>query len=64
MNIACRGFCPALFFVFLVLKATGRISWGWWWVTCPLWLPLVLGAAFVSALCLIMFLSPVDSIDL
>jgi hypothetical protein len=31
-----------LFVVFLVLKLTGEIDWSWWWVTSPLWLPLVL----------------------
>ncbi len=31
-----------LFIVFLVLKLTGNIDWSWWWVTSPLWIPLVL----------------------
>ena len=31
-----------LFIVFLVLKLTGVINWSWWWVTSPLWIPLVL----------------------
>ena len=31
-----------LFVIFLVLKLTGNIDWSWWWVTSPLWLPLVL----------------------
>ena len=29
-----------LFIVFLVLKLTGNIAWSWWWVTCPLWIPM------------------------
>ena len=33
-----------LFLVFLVLKLTGVISWSWWWVTAPLWIPF----AFVA----------------
>lgn len=34
---------PANFilFVFIVAKLTGWISWSWWWVFCPLWIPLV-----------------------
>ena len=36
------GFGTVLFLVFLVLKLTGNIDWSWWWVTSPLWLPLVL----------------------
>ena len=31
-----------LFVVFLVLKLTGDIDWSWWWLTSPLWLPLIL----------------------
>jgi len=27
--------------VFVTFKLTGVINWGWWWVTSPLWLPLV-----------------------
>jgi hypothetical protein len=30
-----------LFIVFLVLKLTHQIDWSWWWVTSPLWIPLV-----------------------
>ena len=32
-----------LFIVFLVLKLTNVITWSWWWVTAPLWMPLGLG---------------------
>jgi hypothetical protein len=28
-----------LFLIFLTLKLTGHITWSWWWVTSPLWLP-------------------------
>ena len=27
-----------IFFIFLILKLCGIITWSWWWVTCPLWL--------------------------
>ena len=32
----------ALFLVFLVLKLCNVITWSWWWVTAPLWIPLLL----------------------
>ena len=32
-------FCAILFIVFLVLKLAGFVTWSWWWVTSPLWLP-------------------------
>ena len=31
-----------LFIVFLILKLTNTISWSWWWVTAPLWIPVAL----------------------
>ena len=35
---ACPTFGTILFFIFLVLKLTGKIGWSWWWVTAPLWI--------------------------
>lgn len=31
-----------LFIVFLVLKLCGVITWSWWWVTAPIWIPFLL----------------------
>ena len=39
-----------LFIVFLVLKLTDNIDWSWWWVTSPIWIPIVL---FISILILL-----------
>jgi hypothetical protein len=36
------GFGTVLFLVFLVLKLTNYIGWSWWWVTSPLWIPIVI----------------------
>lgn len=36
------GFGTILFLVFLVLKLTNYIDWSWWWVTSPLWIPIVI----------------------
>lgn len=49
---------PAQFFltfVFALLKLFGFVTWSWWWVTAPIWLPLVLSWT-VSLLFLAMFL--------
>jgi hypothetical protein len=35
------GFAGLLTVLFIGLKLTGYISWSWWWVLSPLWLPLV-----------------------
>ncbi len=42
------GLGTVLFIVFLVLKLTGTINWGWWWVTSPLWIPLVILAVVLG----------------
>lgn len=43
-----------LFIVFLVLKLTNVITWSWWWVTAPLWIPLGLGIAILVLVGLIL----------
>jgi hypothetical protein len=32
------GLVTTVFIVFLVLKLTGYITWGWFWVIAPLWM--------------------------
>jgi hypothetical protein len=36
------GIGMILFLIFMVLKLTGHIDWSWWWVTSPIWIPLVM----------------------
>ena len=45
-----------LFIVFLVLKLTETITWSWWWVTAPLWIPVAITIVFLIISGLIMFL--------
>ena len=53
------GFCTLLTVLFIGLKLTGNITWSWWWVLAPSWIPVafVLGMflivvtfAFIAAL--------------
>ena len=37
--------------VFVVLKLTNVISWSWWWVLSPLWIPL----GFIAILFVVVF---------
>jgi hypothetical protein len=42
--------CGAIFLVFLFLKLAGIgqvTNWSWWWVTSPLWIPLLIGIAII-----------------
>jgi len=36
------GLGTILFLIFMVLKLTNYIDWSWWWVTAPLWIPIVI----------------------
>ena len=36
------GFCGLLTVAFIVLKLVGVISWSWWWVLAPLWIPVAI----------------------
>jgi hypothetical protein len=42
------GLFPILGLIFIVLKLTGVITWSWWWVLAPIYIPL--------AICLIIVL--------
>lgn len=37
------GFLGWLTLLFIGLKLTGYIEWSWWWVLCPIWIPLSIG---------------------
>ena len=50
------GFTTVLF---IALKLFGIISWSWWWVLCPVWIPWALlfaltGVGIILGLILIM----------
>lgn len=34
------SFLGVLTIAFIVLKLCGVISWSWWWVLSPIWIPL------------------------
>ncbi len=33
---------------FIVLKLMGYITWSWWWVLAPFWVPMVIGVVFLA----------------
>lgn len=37
------SFNGLLTIAFIVMKLHGDIDWSWWWVLCPLWIPMVIG---------------------
>jgi hypothetical protein len=42
-----------LFVIFLMLKLCGIITWSWWWVVSPLWIPFCLILLFVCLVLLV-----------
>jgi hypothetical protein len=34
------GIGGILSIIFLILKLTNNITWSWWWVTAPIWIPI------------------------
>lgn len=42
-----------LFIVFLVLKLCGTITWSWWWVTAPLWIPAGIALILIALIAMI-----------
>jgi hypothetical protein len=42
--------------VFIALKLTGQISWSWFWVFSPLWIPASLVFAFLITMAILALL--------
>ena len=46
--------CGIPFYILLTLKLIGVLSCSWWWITLPVWLPLLL---FALAFAVVSFLA-------
>ena len=53
-----RGVTPLslLGVAFVVLKLLGYITWSWWWVLAPFWIPIGI-ALLLLGICLVLLLS-------
>jgi hypothetical protein len=52
------GFFGLLAILFIGLKLTGHITWSWWWVLAPLWMPLTLAIImFIIAVIVVMIVA-------
>jgi len=49
------GLGMILFLIFMTLKLTGYITWSWWYVTLPLWGPLLLVLVIVGIAALVAY---------
>ncbi|MDO4975240.1 MAG: hypothetical protein Q4E61_02850 [Alphaproteobacteria bacterium] len=41
------GFCGLLTIAFIVLKLCNIITWSWFWVFAPMWIPISIGIIIV-----------------
>lgn len=46
-NSSGVGFFSLLALAFIVLKLAGVISWSWWWVLSPIWIPTIIVNAYI-----------------
>ena len=55
VTVVNRGVTPLslLGIAFIVLKVMGQITWSWWWVLAPFWIPVVIAVSIVF-LCLLL----------
>ena len=44
------GFPGLLILLFITLKLTGHITWSWWWVLAPAWLPICVALLFALSI--------------
>lgn len=43
-------FVSILALIFITLKLVGTITWSWWWVLSPIWIPIaIVGTIFLIA---------------
>ena len=43
-------FIPILTLIFITLKLTNYLSWSWWWVLSPIWIPLGIVAVIFAVI--------------
>jgi uncharacterized membrane protein YhdT len=55
------GLGTILALIFMTLKLTGDITWSWWWVFAPIWIPLSL--VLLIMLCVFVVFLSVDLLD-
>lgn len=44
------GFTELLALVFIALKLSHVITWSWWWVLAPIWIPVIIVAGLLVVL--------------
>lgn len=42
--------------IFITLKLTGYITWSWWWVLAPFWMPISIVLSIIALVYVIAFI--------
>lgn len=68
VTVINKGITPMalLGIAFIVLKIMGYITWSWWWVLAPFWIPACLGILLLLLLIVIVgvFISKVPQVEI
>ena len=56
ITIGNTWFAPALGLLFITLKLTGVITWSWWWVLSPFWIPIAIFLVAFLVLIIVAFI--------
>lgn len=49
-------FSSLLLLLFIALKLTGHITWSWWWVLSPIWIPIAVTVLLFSIWVLVVYI--------
>lgn len=52
------------FYILLTLKLTGVVAWSWWWITLPIWLPIILLTFLAVAFCAFMLWPTTNKVNI
>ncbi len=50
------SFASVLGIVFIVLKLCNVITWSWWWVLAPFWIPACIGLLILAVMLVAMWI--------
>mgnify|MGYP001285294143 CR=1 FL=1 len=50
------SFSTLLLLLFIALKLTGHITWSWWWVLSPIWIPTAITVVLFSIWVLVVYI--------
>ena len=51
-----KWFSSLLLLLFIALKLTGHITWSWWWVLSPIWIPIAVTVLLFSIWVLVVYI--------